>query len=232
MQKKHLIPILLLSYAILHTPYSILAASPSPSHSIEPASINEVTDNLKKRLQESLSTKDSTGPTARGYIGVVKDIIKDTIILEDKDGKKDVKLTPDTVILRSPGNSVIKADNIRLGDYIIAIGYQDSDNSLTGRRLIVSIDPIKVPDKTSGIGTISKIGPTTKTGKTTLTLKLADKDQVIGISTKTIIKSPVGTIELADLNIGDTIIYTAIPDDGDSLSATILMRIQTDSITE
>jgi hypothetical protein len=129
---------------------------------------DEATDNLKKRLQESL---DSVGDdprvvpqfTPRGYIGVVKDVIKDTVIMQDKDGKKDLKLQSDTTILRTPGNVIIKPENIRIDDYVIAIGYPEGADILTARRLILSVDPIRPPAKVSGLGTISKIGKNTLT---------------------------------------------------------------------
>lgn len=202
------------------------AVSPTPTPSTEPASIDQVTENLKKRLQDTQETKEAT-PTAsaRAYIGTVKDVIKDTLIMQDKDGKKDVKLVEGTTILRSPGNTVIQADNIRIDDYIIAIGYPDGDDILTGRRLIVSVDPIKPPAKVSGLGTIAKIG------KNSLTLKLSDKDQLLATTTKTIIKSAFGTIEFSELAVGDTLIYTAMVDNDDH-TATVIMRTQTASISQ
>jgi len=103
-KKAILIPIIaltsLFSASYLFSP--IFAASPSPSPTItpSPASDKEVTDNLKKRLQESLELKETENTQkARAYIGTVKDVIKDTIIIEDKDGKKDIKLESDTIII-------------------------------------------------------------------------------------------------------------------------------------
>jgi hypothetical protein len=205
----------------------VYAASPAPTPSSEPPGIDEVTQNLKKRLQASLETTDVPAiSSARAYVGVVKDVIKDTIILQDKDGKKDIKLVEDTTILRTPGNAVIKADNIRIDDYIIAIGYLGQDNILTGRRLIVSADPIKSPPKISGIGTIEKLG------KTSLTLRVDGQDQIFTLTGKTIYKSAGGSIELADLAVGDTLIFTALVDDNSDLTATILMRIGSTSIAQ
>ena len=201
--------------------------SPSPSPKLQETNINEVTENLKKRLQETLDESASPSPSpqaTRAYIGRVKDVIKDTLIIEDKDGKKDIKLEDATTILRSPGNAAIKAENIRIDDYIIAIGYPRDNDVLTGRRIIVSTEPIKVPAKTSAIGTVAKIG------KNTLTVKLPDKDQLIDLTAKTIVKSPSGTIELTDLSIGDTIIFTATIGDKDTLTATVIMRTSTAAI--
>ena len=185
---------------------------------------DEATDNLKKRLQESLASPAPTPISlSRGYIGIVKDVIKDTVIMQDKDGKKDLKLQDDTTILRTPGNVIIKPENIRIDDAIIAIGYPVGDAVLTARRLILSVDPIKPPAKDSGLGTISKIG------KNTFTLQVNGKEQILDLTAKTIFKSAVGAIELTDLAIGDTLVYTATLDANDAPTATLVMRIKTTS---
>lgn len=215
------------SPVVAATPVASSKPSVSPSPSIEPISDKVIMENLKKYVEKS-GDESETAPTssARAFIGIVKDVIKDTVIIEDKDGKKDIKLADNTVIIRSPGNATIKPENIRIDDYIIAIGYPESDSTLTGRRLIVSIDPIKPPSKTSGIGTIEKIG------KTNLTLKLSDKNQVVNINSKTIYKSAAGTIELTDLNVGDTLIYTATVAENEVQTASVIMRTNTASISE
>ena len=227
MQKKILYSLPIISFLILVTSHlSSVHASATPSASIIPGDDQVITDNLKKRLQESLTIQELTSPLsqARAYIGVVKDVIKDTVIMEDKDGKKDIKLSDETTILRSPGNAQIKSENIRIDDYIIAMGYPGENNVFNGRRLIVSIDPLLSTAKQSNMGTIVKLN------KSSLTLQTADKEQVITLNTKTVIKSPAGTIDYSSLAVGDTLIYTAIVDDADKLTATILMRTQTSSI--
>lgn len=229
MQKKYLfIPFIVLSF--IFTPTTsilspILAASPSPS----PTQIDEAeaTSNLKKRLQESLDLETATSSfnKAKAYVGMVTDVIKDTIIMQDKDGNKDIKLQDDTTIIRSPAGTTIKPENIRIDDYIIAIGYPGESEILLAKRLIVSVEEIKPPSKVSGLGTIAKIG------KNSLTLNLEGQDQLISTTTKTIIKSSTGVMEYDDLAIGDTLIYTALVDD-DDLTATVIMRVQTASIAE
>ena len=221
MQKKYLY--LLFVISILFPLHAYAVATPSAS--LAPGDDQVITDNLKKRLQESLAGEESSPLSqARAYIGVVKDVIKDTVVMEDKDGKKDIKLSDETTLLRSPGNAEIKSENIRIDDYIIAMGYPGEGDVFSGRRLIVSIDPLLISLKTSGMGTITKLS------KSSLTLKTTDKEQVIDLTSKTVIKSPVGTIEYSTLAIGDTLIYTATMDAKDNLTATILMRTQTSSI--
>jgi hypothetical protein len=242
MQKKHLfIPFIALTFTLASLSYHLsptFAASPSPSvkpspsvspsPSSSPVSEAEATENLKKRLQESLDLESTpTSPSkARAYVGIVKDVIKDTIIMEDKDGKKDIKLQEDTTIVRSPAGTAIKPENIRIDDYIIAIGYPGETDILLGKRLIVSAEEIKPPAKVSALGVVTKIG------KNSLTIKLEDKDQLVSTTTKTIFKSAVGTIEFSDVEVGDTLIYTANIDDDDDLTATVIMRVQTAAIAE
>lgn len=238
MQKKVIIvPIIALTFAFILFPGSfthVSAVSPSPSPSLKPSptptDINEVTENIKKRVQDALAdpeTKLVPSDSPIGYIGIVKDIIKDTVIIEDKDGKKDIKLTGDTTIVRSPGTATIKPENIRIDDYIIAIGYptKDSEN-ITGKRLIVSADAISIPTKTTGLGTIVKVG------KTTITLSVDGSEQTLTITPKTIVKSAVGVIEYSELTPSDTLIFTASKDAKDVQTATILMRIKTAAISE
>lgn len=233
MQKKHnfipLIALTLILSSLTSLLPPVMAASPSPSPlaSPSPASINEVTENLKKRLQDSLDqTSTPSASSAISYVGVVKDIIKDTVIIEDKDGKRDIKLKEDTNILRAPGNAVIKAENIRIDDYMIAIGYPGDNENLIGRRLIVSDSEIKPPAKTSDMGTIAKIG------KTSLTLTVRGEEQIVTTTTKTIYKSPQGTIEFSELAEGDTLIFTATVDEDKSLTATHAMRIPSSTNTQ
>ncbi len=226
MQKKLLfIALIAITYlSIVHRPLSIvLAVSPSPSAS--PSNLNEITENLKKRLQDSL-VEESPSPLAnkRAYIGVVKDLIKDTLIIEDKDGKKDITLEDESVILRAPGNTLIKPENIRIDDSIIAMGIPTGVDTLTGLRLIVSADPLLIPKKSSGLGVLTKLT------KSSLTLKTADREEILTLTNKTILKTPVSPLELADLAQGDTLVYTATIDDKGAATATIIMRIGSTSL--
>lgn len=231
MQKKYLV--LIIALIIISGASRAIASSPSPSPSSSDISQDNaelINENIKKRVQElNDSNSESTSSSvisARAYIGIVKDVISGTVIIEDKDGKKDIKLTDATSIIRTPGNVIIKVDNIRIDDHIIAIGYPGEDDTLVGRRIIVSVDPIKSPSKTSGLGTINKIS------KSSLTLQIGDTEKIIDLTSKTIYKTAAGTIELSELSVGDTLIYAATIGKDEDLTATILMRIQTSAIDE
>lgn len=231
MQKKSLfirLIALLLPLTLSFSPS--LASSPlptggsSPSPLASPADINTVTENIKARLKDTLAAPDSAigGPVHRGYVGQVRDVIKDTIVMEDKDGKKNIHITDATTLVRSPGNSVIQLDDVGIEDYIIAIGDTLGDDELTGIRLIVSATPLLATNKATGLSTITQVA------KSNLTL--AD-DKTLIVNSKTVIKSTASnSLELADLAVGDVLVYTAIVDD-DTTTATNLMRIKQASPT-
>ncbi|MFH1243970.1 MAG: hypothetical protein V1487_00125, partial [bacterium] len=96
----------------------LLIFTPLFSHLVQAQTEDEVTTNLKKRLQESLQTEVSPSPTIqlRAYIGTIKDLIGNNLVINSKDGKQDIRLEDDTTILRSPGNTTIKPESINIGD--------------------------------------------------------------------------------------------------------------------
>lgn len=230
-KKLYFIPLIALIVSTLLTFHFSLAqaSSPSPSPTPSPSdTTSTINENLKKRLQESLQDGDApqSPQNTKGYIGKIKDIIKDTIIMQDKDGNKDIKFNANTTIIRSPGNATIKPQDMRIDDYLIAIGTPVDSEVLDAKRLIVSIDPIQNTTKTTGFGTISKLS------KTSLTLLVDGSDKSVTINTKTLYKSPVATIDFTDLSAGDTVIYTAAKDDDDVLTASVIMRVKTAALSE
>lgn len=225
MQQKYLLYPCIALIILSATTTSLQASSPSPSPVVSPspASVEDAVDSVKKRLQESLAKNPENKELIKAYIGTIKDVIKDTLVVEDKDGKKHVTLTDTTTLLRSPGNATIKAEDVRIGDAIIAIGYPETEDELRGARLIVSSTPFAAPAKTTGLGQITKIG------KTSLEIETKDGNLTLTLTSKTIYKTPTELIELADLDVGDRIIYTASTTANES-SATIIMRIRTTSV--
>jgi hypothetical protein len=203
------------------TALAVATTSPSPT---APA-VNQVTENLKERLKETLSAtspgeKPAASPTYRAFVGQIQDVIQKTIIVETKDGKRQVVLDDDTTLLRNPGNTVIKADSIRLEDYIIAMGTLKEDDVLTGRRLIISATPLTDTTKKTGYGQITEIG------KSTLTITSSGEELILDIDKSTIIKSKdSATLEMEDLTLNQRVIFTAEIDD-ETTTATVLMLIK------
>lgn len=202
---------------------SLFLVSPNLASAVDDTTI---TENLKKRLQETVSItkmEESTLSSYKSFVGVIRDVIKDTLVIEDKDGEKSIRIASGSALLRNPGNKSIKIEDIRLEDYCIAIGNLDSSdpNEMESIRLIVSTTPLNSSYKTTGLATITKIG------KTTLdTTPLGGGEvKTLSIDSDTTIKSPLGdALVLKDINVGDSVLYTATQEEK-SIVVTNLMRV-------
>ncbi|MFH2019628.1 MAG: hypothetical protein ABII80_03390 [bacterium] len=195
------------------------AQSPSPDDG------TQATENLKNRLKQTIGEETTTNSLtlAKGYVGKVKDIVKNTLVFEDKEGKKNLQITDDSLILRSPGNSEIDLPSVRLDDSIIVMGYPLENSEIDGRRIIVSTLPFTPPTKASGFGIIAAITKNTLT----LTSPSSEDSLILTTTAKTLYKTPLGILDSTDLTIGDTVIYTALVNDNQDLTTTVLMKIKT-----
>lgn len=188
------------------------------------ADINEVTTNLRERLKDALGSDSEPEDTRRAHVGVVRDIIKNTVVLEDKDGRQSVVVGDDATVLRTPGSATIKLGQIQIDDNIIAIGYQSSEEELLGKRLIVSSKPFSPPAKLSGLGEITSVGKYAYTVKTEGEPKLE-----LFFTSDTLYKSPLQELSHQDVHVGDSVLFTAVRDKDGDWSATVILQIKTSS---
>lgn len=224
---KKLIFLSLLALIIVLRPQSLLLAVANDATE-STQSDDTITDNIKKRLQDSLESatqnviteKEQELPTdPRAFVGTVQDIIQDSISIATKDGIRYTIPDDDATILRSPGNSQIKAENIQINDFIIAMGYLQTFDKLGAKRIIVSNTITSSLNKTTGRAIIES-----KTSNSlTLNNNSNDSPLLLTINSKTIIKDKNGVIELEEVTTGSTIIYTATTDKSDNPTATIIM---------
>lgn len=211
LSSKHIITFLVLTLSLV-LPAQIVAQE-------------DVTENLKNRLKETLedsSINQVSSPPLLGLVGTVKDIVKNTIVVEDKSGKKNVVVPDDATILRTPGSSAIEIENVRIGDSIIAMGgASDNEQEIIGKRIIVSENTLTPPEKLTGIGIIKDI-------KRYSLILDTDNDPELEVffTNKTLYKSPLSTLQLKDLTLGDKILFTAGLDKDEDWSASVVMRMQ------
>lgn len=213
---KKIITIILALYTLSFTTGNLVAQENIDSDEV-------ITENLKQRLQDSLESArqnlitPSNPPTA--YVGTVLDIVQESAEVQTKDGIRYAKMSDKTTIIRRPGNIAIDLDDIRINDFIIAMGYQDNDTSINSKRVIVSQTIEPQLQKTSGSGTITQL--------TILEVTIEAQNgslTTISITNSTIIKSTTDILNLENLEIGQVVVYTADIDEGE-LEATIIMII-------
>lgn len=185
-----------------------------------------ITENLKKRLKNTLKSAQQnlitdTEIKPKAFVGQVKDIIQQTVNIATKDDQRYAALTEETTIIRSPGNTLIKPENIRIDDFIIAMGYPQPDNptTLTAKRVIVSQKLTLDLAKTSGLGQITKLTSTSLTLKNPQT----QEETTLSLTRQTVVKNKEKILSLTDLEEEQTIIYTA--DTHPTPTATIIMIV-------
>ncbi len=219
MQKKNFLVFISTFFFLFNSvSLSVFAVSPqaTSSSTTEDNTQTVVTDNLKKRLQETIKTAQenlitsSSKPLA--FVGSVEDIIQQTIkIHTPQDTIKYATLDENTTIIRSPANRSIKLNDIQLDDKIIAMGYlktdEENSDTLIAKRIIVSQTLSFQLNKISGMARVKKINryqleiePIDQTSDSPTNLKL---------NSKTIIKDHDQILSLKDLESDQTIIYIA-----------------------
>lgn len=201
-----------------------VSPSPSPDSSV-------VTENLKQRLIETINQVDEgkQSESTLGFVGKVRDIVQNTIVIEDKTGKKNVIVNSETNIVRSPGSAEIKLENVRIDDGIIAIGDpQTTSDEIQGKRIIVSSELFSPPTKVSGIAKITKIS------KSSMTVSVigTGTTTTLSLNSKTVYKSKNSSLELSDLSENDTVVYTALADSKDSEKLTATVILTTNAVTD
>lgn len=186
----------------------------------------EATENLKTRLKESLeeakisliSTPDENAP--RAYVGTVVDLIQSNIEVKTKDGTRYAKTDDETTIIRTPGNTQIELEDIRIDDFIISMGYSENDSTILAKRVIVSQSIEPTLEKTTGKGTIIDFD------KYSITIHNAlGEETILNYYGSTIIKTPSSIEDEDYLEIGQEIIYTADIND-DEYDSTIIMIVK------
>ncbi len=124
--------------------------------STTPASSKDATSSsdIREKVQEKLQANSKR---ATSFIGAVTDLTDSSIQVKNTQGQiQQIKLLTDvTVFVKNTGKntSEIKRSDVAIGDFIIAMGYKDQDQTLQARRILVTTEP----QKNTNIVTYGKI---------------------------------------------------------------------------
>lgn len=124
----------------------------------ESAETKSPADSIREKIKEELSTK-SLKTTA--YVGTITDISSGTIQIKSVQGDiKQMSLGEDTSYINTlKKNSEIKATDLAIGDYIVAMGFVNGNKVLDTKRILISEPAIKNNFETV-FGVISSISKT------------------------------------------------------------------------
>ena len=172
--------------------------------------IKGIRDVVKEKVQEQLNVL-KTG-AKRAYVGQLTQISDTSLSVETSEGTIQVKVDSNTDYVNK-NRAAIKISNLKNNDYVIAMGLLETDNSITGKRIVVIDKPVPY-EKEIAVGKISDIS---KDG-TTITLKNDNKAKTYSLSvnknakTTQKINEKIDKMNLADLQKGDIVFAVGIPD--------------------
>jgi hypothetical protein len=157
----------------------------------------------------------------KAYIGTVTDIADSTIQIKTSDSQiEQISVSDeDIAVVNSTGttNKVVKLGDIGIGDFIVAMGYINSNSVLRAQRILIT-DPITEPKIELTLG---KVTDTSTKNITVTGLKDSEASTVTPSKNTTISSFSVEkttTIKIGAINEGDTVMYVT---DGSTTTPTV-----------
>ncbi|KKW00011.1 hypothetical protein A3H89_01685 [Candidatus Amesbacteria bacterium RIFCSPLOWO2_02_FULL_48_11] len=204
MQKSKNISFLLLLFTIYYL-LSGHANAQTPT-----ATDSGLRDTIKKQVAEELS-QIKKAVTKKAYVGSISAKLDATVTIANlKNQSRQATVTTDTAIKLATGKDGTPAD-LKVGDFVIAMGDVDGSGLMTAKRLIVTPRPPE--DKRQVL-----FGTVTKTASGSLTLEHPDK-KTITLKISSITKYSAKS-KFTDIKIGTKLIFVA-----DSASALLIHLI-------
>lgn len=121
---------LFLSLFLLSLPVQTFGQTPTPD---ETNTASESASEIRKKAQEKiLSLKEASN--RRAFWGELKEINNSTLLLENPKGERRIKTDEETEFFS--GKTEIKSTDLEIGNFIIALGYLDENNTLSAKRII------------------------------------------------------------------------------------------------
>lgn len=147
---------LLLSQLVLPANAQSTTEEATPSSVISP---QEVKEKIKQRLQDVVEEKMENvkgviekrlQSKAFAYVGSLKSINDDFLIVETKEGEKKAKVASDSAIIfvkQGASKKNIKLKEAEIGQFTIAMGFMDKEEIINAKRVIFSPMPTVVKRK-------------------------------------------------------------------------------------
>lgn len=195
--------------AFAQSPSAAPSASPTPLSVPTPAKeiIESAQERLKKAVQEKAdeARKVLDAKNRIAVIGKIKDITSSAITIQLKSGTtKMAAITDQTVIIRN--GKTAKPNEMAIGDFIIAMGYDSGRESFDAKRVIAQTDEPKSRGAKIIFGKVTKIN----SDKNTFSITTNRPAELGG--PETIELSAVKTvIDLTKLNLEDKVIVITVP---------------------
>jgi len=183
--------------------------SPTP----EPTEASEKVDQIREAVKEKVKEKidQIKQGQKRAFVGKVLEVNETSLSLNTKNGEKQVNVTGETNIL-GVDRKEISLEDIEAGQFAIAMGYLDENETLEAKRIILTEKPTP-PNREAAVGRVTDISQEEKV----FTIKNEKKNLVYMIeatSKTTITKKIDGEIEkvkFEDIEENDYLVAIGTP---------------------
>lgn len=218
----------LVGYWALGVNVSAQTGTSSPSPSVLPSTSpagKSVRDAVRERVEEKLNQLSNK---PRAYVGKITDIQDSSLVVETKNGIRQIKLTNTTAVIQitQKGRKEIKTKDLAIGNFVVVMGFVEMKDVLAANR-ILTIEQLPKPSRRAVYGIVQTNNlPAGGQGKGTLTIRHPKKDETWTIETnsKTVVTKKAesstsgvdGKMEkakVADIATGDRIVVVGTPDE-------------------
>ncbi len=189
---------------------SAIAQSPSPS-----TSSAVIRDAVKQQVDKELANiKQAVAKKA--YVGSISNKADLTLTITNLNNQsRTATVTTDTAIKLAGGKDGTPAD-LKVGDFVIAMGDADSNGVLTTKRLLVVTK--SAPDNRAAVfATVTKVTATTITAE-----NLKKEAWTIKLNSST---SYTGTTSASDIKVGSKLVIAGASGASNTLSASIIQLL-------
>lgn len=175
---------------------AIAAKAVSPTPEATSAAVNDIRTKVKEIVQEKLDQAQKGQKMA--FVGTISEINGLNLTLQTNEGDKELNIATDAAII-GKGGKKIKAEDLKNGLFVIAMGYLEENDVLGVRRLVVSEKP-KASAKEVAFGKVTDISK----GEKVLTVKNEKKGIIytIEVNDKTTLTKKIdGKIQKVEFEI-------------------------------
>ena len=209
-----------------------LAQTPSPEPVEEE---DEISPEIKEKVQERIEAIKETGSRKAAYFGTLTDVSNSTLTIESVKGERKIQADEEADFIGEKGQ-VIDLEDLEIDDFIIALGYIETDGLLLGKRVtVLSEEPEPAESREAVYGEVADVSSEEEV------ISLSSlKDEIvyeIEITSKTTIEKKVGEkieeIEFEEIEIGNRLAAVGIKEnENGTITASVIYLIPAETGVE
>jgi hypothetical protein len=217
--------VLIFTFCTLNLVPKVLSQSPSPEPTEEE---DEISPEIKEKVQERIEAIKETESRKAAYFGTLIDVSNSTLTINSNKGERKIKTDEETDFLDEEGQA-IELDDLEIDDFIIALGYLESDGYLLGRRIsVLAEEPEPAEPREAVYGEVADISSVEEI--ISLSQLKGEMTYEIEVTSKTKIEEKVDEkteeIDFEDIEIGDRLAAVGTKENGNgTITASVIYLI-------